>query len=90
MTARRSSTEGLRRTCNRDGAEVAPFAVIVCLQFEKKLELLSFYQNIILTLVPKDSMVMLLEDKKEGRQEEEVGLRGSSQTPRSSQDSEIS
>ena len=89
MTARRSSTEGLRRTCNRDGAEVAPFAVIVCLQFEKKLELLSFYQNIILTLVPKDSMVMLLEDKKEGRQEEELELQASSQTPRSSQDSGI-
>ena len=64
MTARRSSTEGLRRTCNRDRAEVAPFAVTVCLQFEKKLELLPFYQKIILTVFLKYSVVMLLEDKK--------------------------
>ena len=54
----------MRRTCNRDGAEVAPFAVTVCLQFEKKLELLPFYRNIILTVVPKDSVVKLVEDKK--------------------------
>ena len=47
----------MRRTCNRDGAEVAPFTVTVCLQFEKKLELLSFYQKIILTVVPKDLVV---------------------------------
>ena len=64
MTARRSSTEGLRRTCNREGAEAAPFAVFVCLQFEKKLELLPFYQKIILTVFLKYSVVMLLEDKK--------------------------
>ena len=64
MTARRSSTEGLRRTCNRDGADVVPIAVTVCLQFEKKLELFPFYQNILLTVVPKDSAVKLLEDKK--------------------------
>ena len=64
MTARRSSTEGSRRTCNRDGAGVAPFAVIVCLQFEKKLELLPFYQKIILTVFLKYSVVMLLADKK--------------------------
>ena len=64
MTARRSSTEGLRRTCNRDGAEVAPFTLMVCLQFQKKLELFPFYRKIILTVVPKDSVVTLLEDKK--------------------------
>ena len=54
--------EGLRRTCNRDGVEVAPFAVTVCLQFE--LELFPFYRNIILTVVPKDSVVKLVADKK--------------------------
>ena len=43
---------------------MAPFTVTVCLQFEKKLELLSFYQKIILTVVLKYSVVMLLEDKK--------------------------
>ena len=43
---------------------MAPFTVTVCLQFEKKLELLPFYQKIILTVFLKYSVVMLLEDRK--------------------------